>query len=111
VAEYDQRVVWILRQAGLTPAQLKQQYVGYEDQRAAFEAGYGTVDDVTARITPGVAGMLDLEDRMLADFTAARRVATAGTPTRFHWSTWTIVSCVLAFSVLVGVLVGVFTGA
>ena len=71
--DYDQQVVWILRQNGIGPAQLKQQYVDYKDQRAAFEAGYGTADEMAALITPGVAAMLDLEDQMLADFTAEQQ--------------------------------------
>jgi len=70
---YDQRVVWILRQNGIGPFQLKEQYAAYKDKRAAFEAGYGTVDEVAALITPGVAAMLDLEDQMLADFTAEQQ--------------------------------------
>ena len=81
---YDQRVVWILRQNGIGPFQLKEQYAAYKDKRAAFEAGYGTADDVAVLVTPGVAAMLDLEDQMLADFTAEQKMAT---PIQSHWAT------------------------
>jgi hypothetical protein len=81
---YDQRIVWILRQNGIGPFQLKEQYAAYKDQRAAFEAGYGTVGDMTVLITPGVAGMLDLEDQVRAEFTAAQHGAAVQAPTSFR---------------------------
>jgi hypothetical protein len=97
---YDQRLAWILRQNRIGPFQLKEQYAAYKDKRAAFEAGYGTADEMAVLITPGVAAMLDLEDQMLADFTAVQSTVTEETPSRRLWSMddsmyyFTIVCCV-----------------
>jgi hypothetical protein len=87
---YDQRVVWILRQNGIGPFQLKEQYAAYKDKRAAFEAGFGTVDEMTVLVTPGVAAMLDLEDQMLADFTAVQQAATEQASASFRCVLWSV---------------------
>ena len=86
--DYIQRVAWILRQNQLTPELLSWQYVAYKDQRAAFEAGYSTIDDMAALITPGVAAMLDLEDQILADSTAVQAQQPAPAVQIRAWVAW-----------------------
>lgn len=103
MADYTRQVAWILRQERLTAPQLMRQYTGYKDQREVFESGCGTVGDMTALITPGVAAMLDLEDRMLADLTADRPVgradghrATLPWDTIWYWCVCCLIICAMA---------------